>query len=333
MPCSYSATRIPAARCLPKAAFWLVNHRDGGFYWDSTEETAMVIFGLTEYVKTSHELDANFKADIFVNGKQVFTKQFTSADSFNPVQPSIHLNTADLKPGVNQIVVHKSGTGRLYWSANGSYYSADKRLVQSNGLSLNITRDYFRMTLQSVNGKIVYHLDPLTGDLHVGDLVAVRVTIGGGEWRYLLVEDPIPAGAEFVTRDDLYAFDQQPPWWQTFFERREFHDDHAAFFETYFNNTRVYTYLLKIVNPGKVPRESRDGHAHVSVRRLRHHRCRHRGGAAVSRFSLIRPAYSAAFRSGWIWLIQFLGNIALAILFTLWLWIPEAHCVANCRQL
>jgi hypothetical protein len=45
----------------------------------------------------------------------------------------------------------------------------------------------------------------------------------------------------------------------------------------------------------------------------------------VSRFSLIRPAYSAAFRSGWIWLIQFLGNIVLFVLFALWLWIPVAH--------
>ncbi|MGO9642920.1 MAG: alpha-2-macroglobulin family protein [Candidatus Acidiferrales bacterium] len=241
----------PSSLLLPKAAFWLVNHRDGGFYWDSTEETAMVIFGLTEYVKATHELGANFKAEVFVNGKQVFSRQFTSADAFNPVQPSIHLSTADLQPGANEIRVHKAGAGRLYWSANGSYYSADKRFVQSNKLSLNITRDYFRMTPQSVNGKIVYHLDPLSGDLHVGDLVAARVTIGGGEWRYLLVEDPIPAGAEFVQRDDLYALDQRPPWWQSWFERREFHDDRAAFFETYFNGTRVYTYLLKIVNPGK----------------------------------------------------------------------------------
>jgi hypothetical protein len=45
----------------------------------------------------------------------------------------------------------------------------------------------------------------------------------------------------------------------------------------------------------------------------------------VSRFSLIRPAYSAAFRSGWIWLIQFLGNSALFVLFALWLWIPDSH--------
>ena len=236
---------------LPKAAFWLVNHRDGGFYWDSTEETAMVIFGLIDYVKASHELEANFKAVVLVNGKQVFSRQFTPADAFNPVQPTIHLNTSDLQPGANVIRVQKSGVGRLYWSANGSYYSADKRFIQNNGLSLNITRDYFRMTPQSVNGKIVYHLDPLSGDLHSGDLVAVRVTVGGGEWRYLLVEDPIPAGAEFVQRDDLYALDQQPPWWQTFFERREFYDDHAAFFETYFENTRIYTYILKIENPGK----------------------------------------------------------------------------------
>ncbi len=45
----------------------------------------------------------------------------------------------------------------------------------------------------------------------------------------------------------------------------------------------------------------------------------------MSRFSLISPAYSAPFRSGWIWLIQFLGNIALFALFVLWLRIPEAH--------
>ena len=33
--------------------------------------------------------------------------------------------------------------------------------------------------------------------------------------------------------------------------RREFHDDRAAFFQTYFNGHQEYVYLLKIVNPGK----------------------------------------------------------------------------------
>jgi uncharacterized protein YfaS (alpha-2-macroglobulin family) len=65
------------------------------------------------------------------------------------------------------------------------------------------------------------------------------------------MEDPIPAGAEFITRDDLYELKQKPGWWDSWFTRREFHDDRAAIFQTYFNREKQYTYLLKIVNPGK----------------------------------------------------------------------------------
>jgi uncharacterized protein YfaS (alpha-2-macroglobulin family) len=241
----------PESALLPKAAFWLVNHRNGGFFWDSTKQTAMVIFGLTEYMKASHELDANFRAEVFVNGKQVATRQFTAADSFNPAQPVVHLDQSALHEGANDIRIHKTGAGRLYWSASGTYYSNDKKLVQSNKLSLNITRDYFRLAPENTGSKIVYRLDPLQGDLHVGDILAVRVTVGGSEWRYLLMEDPIPAGVEFITREDLYELKQRPNWWDSWFTRREFHDDRAAIFQTYFNKQQQYVYLLKVVNPGK----------------------------------------------------------------------------------
>jgi alpha-2-macroglobulin len=240
----------PASPLLPKAAFWLVANRNGGYFWDSTKQTAMVIFGLTEYLKASHELNADFQAEVYINGKQVMTRHFTSADALNPVQTSIHLDSSQLQSGPNEIEVRKKGVGRLYWSATGAYYSAEKRLVQNNKLSLNITRDYFRLTPQQEAGKIVYQLDPLAGELHVGDIVAVRITVGGSEWRYLLMEDPIPAGAEFIQRDDLYDLKQRPSWWQDWFSRREFHDDRAAIFQTYFNGQQQYVYLLKIVNPG-----------------------------------------------------------------------------------
>jgi uncharacterized protein YfaS (alpha-2-macroglobulin family) len=241
----------PESALLPKAAFWLVNHRNGGYFWDSTKQTAMVIFGLTEYMKASHELDANFRAEVFVNGKQVMSRQFTAADSFNPAQPVIHLDQSALHEGANDIRIRKTGTGRLYWSASGTYFSNDKKLVQSNKLSLNITRDYFRLAPENTGSKIVYRLDPLQGDLHVGDILAVRVTVGGSEWRYLLMEDPIPAGAEFITREDLYELKERPNWWNSWFTRREFHDDRAAIFQTYFNKQQQYVYLLKVVNPGK----------------------------------------------------------------------------------
>src|SRR5581483_9177159 len=35
---------------LSKAAVYLVSHRSEGYYWDSTEQTAMVIYGLTDYL-------------------------------------------------------------------------------------------------------------------------------------------------------------------------------------------------------------------------------------------------------------------------------------------
>jgi uncharacterized protein YfaS (alpha-2-macroglobulin family) len=236
---------------LPKAALWLVNHRQGGYFWYSTKQTAMVIFGLTDYVKSSHELDANFRGEVYVNGLQVMERQFTPADAWNPAPPAIRLAASQLQTGANEIRIHKSGRGRLYWSATGAYYSNDKRLVQNNKLALNITRDYFRLAPEQSNGKIVYSLDPLQDDLHVGDILAVRVTVGGSEWRYLLMEDPIPAGAEFITRDELYELRQRPSWWQYWFTRREFHDDRAAIFQTNFSGRHDYVYLLKIVNPGK----------------------------------------------------------------------------------
>ncbi len=247
----FLSTAKPQSPLLPKAAFWLASHRNGGYFWDSTKQTAMVIFGLTEYLKASHELDANFHAEVYVNGKQVASRQFTAADSLNPAQQVIHLNGSQLQSGPNEIRIHKAGNGRLYWSASGSFYSNEKRLVQNNTLSLNITRDYFRLSPVQTAGKIVYQLDPLQGDLHVGDILAVRVTVSGSEWRYLLMEDPIPAGAEFIQRDDLYELKQRPSWWQSWFSRREFHDDRAAIFQTYSTGTHEYTYLLKIVNPGK----------------------------------------------------------------------------------
>ena len=99
--------------------------------------------------------------------------------------------------------------------------------------------------------KIVYDTVPLNGAVASGDIVAVRLTVTGSEWKYLMVEDPIPAGTEFIERDNLYELKSKPPWWEYFFTRREMHDDRMAIFQTYFpQGQKEYFYLLKVVNPG-----------------------------------------------------------------------------------
>src|SRR6266567_7756288 len=98
----------PASPLLPKAALWLVNHRDQGYYWSSTKQTAMVIYGLTGYLKASGELHPNFSVALSVNGKPVSSTRFTDADGLSPSAPVIHLKAADLAAGANHIRVSKT---------------------------------------------------------------------------------------------------------------------------------------------------------------------------------------------------------------------------------
>ena len=81
----------------------------------------------------------------------------------------------------------------------------------------------------------------------------MHVTVSGGNWRYLMIEDPFLAGAEPIERDDLYEIAERPRWWGSgWWAEREFHDDHAAFFVDWFRSGQhEFRYLLKVVNPGK----------------------------------------------------------------------------------
>ncbi len=246
-------TRLrPNSPLLPKAAQWLVNHRNEGYWWYSTKQTAMVIFGLTEYLKISGELRPNFSVSVSVNGKPVLTHRFTEADALAPVAPSIRLSAEQLAVGSNKVRITKTGDGRLYWSARAEYYSTEERLTRTGSVSLNLLREYFKLVPSREGQKIVHRLEPLAGPLASGDVIVVRLTVSGGDWRYLMVEDPIPAGAEFIERDDLYEIKDRPSWWGFWCTRREFHDDRAAFFQTYFGRGQMqYLYLLKVVNPGR----------------------------------------------------------------------------------
>ncbi|MBK9169432.1 MAG: alpha-2-macroglobulin [Bryobacterales bacterium] len=238
----------PDSPLLEKAAQWLVAHRNEGAYWSSTKQTAFVIGGLMEYVKISGELRPDFTASVEINGKQVLTKRFAPADSLATDTPVIRVPAADLA-GPVRIRVTKNGSGKLYWSARTTYFSEEPRDAYSDGLT--ISRQYFRLAPRRDGDRIVHDLEPLAGAVRPGDALAVRLTVRGGERRYLLIEDPIPAGLEFIRNDAAYDLAERPPWWQAFWTRREYRDDRAALFERdFYRGQAEYFYVLKAVNPG-----------------------------------------------------------------------------------
>jgi uncharacterized protein YfaS (alpha-2-macroglobulin family) len=240
----------PGSELLGGAAQWLMLQRTAGAWWDSTEQTAMVLFGLADYLSASHELDSDFTAEILVNGKSVGQHHFTTDDAQSGASLVVDVAT-QLAAGSNDVqVMRQSGNGRIYWSSRGLYYSTEKKDVQSGTLSLNLTRDYYTLQPVQKDGKIMYSLQPFHGTAQIGDVLAVHEAISGTPMRYLLLEDPIPAGAEFIQNEDSYPIDHRPDGWIDWFTRREFHDDHAAFFASDFSGRQEVFYLIRVVNPG-----------------------------------------------------------------------------------
>jgi len=235
---------------LTKAAIWLAGNDNGGF-WESTKQTSMVIQGLTDYLTLSGELANTSDVEVLVNGASLGKHHFAIGDAF-AAPWKLQIPAAQVGSG-GQLVIRKSGNGITYWAAENGWYTADKRTFQHEQLALNLARDYYVLQKKhpTPNDPITYDLVPLKGPVHVGDIVAVKLTVGGSNWKYLLAEDPIPAGTEFLEHPELYSINQKPAWWADWFTRKEFHDDRAAFFNTEFGAHREYVYMLKVVNPGK----------------------------------------------------------------------------------
>jgi hypothetical protein len=198
----------------------------------------------------SHELGSESDVEVFVDGASAGKRHFTSADAVNGVALTISLGASKLhdQPAV-RIVVH--GSGRTYWSLQANYFSTSKSSYQNGSMALNIARDYFLLVpAQDKDGHLVYHLQPLRGPVSQGDTLAVHLGVFGSAAKYLLIEDPIPAGTEFLKQTDSYNIVDRPGGWRDWFTRQEFHDDHAAIFSTSFDGRHDSFYLLKVVNPG-----------------------------------------------------------------------------------
>src|ERR1035437_1997056 len=128
----------------------------------------MVIYGLTDYLERTKELQPNYSVEVQVNGKTGATKKFTAADALAPAT-TVVLNESQLTPGTNQIRIAKSGEGRLYWSVRGEYYSNESKVVNTGSFKLSVVREYYRLSPQQKDGRLVYHLDKLAGPVQGGD--------------------------------------------------------------------------------------------------------------------------------------------------------------------
>ena len=242
------ARRMPQAPVLEAAIRFLLANRHSGAYWTSTKQTAMTLYGLTAYMKARGETPVPFTIDVSINATPARRVHFDAAAITAPDPVVVRVPGRE---GDNNITIVKSGGGALYWSTTARYYDTRTPIERTSGRRLAIAREYFALSSIPRGNRIVYRETPFGGTATPGDVLLVRLTVAGAaDWRYLLIEDPLPAGAEALADDSLYSLERRRarPWGQ----RQEFRDDRAVFFQDGLPGGRVeFWYLLKVVTPGR----------------------------------------------------------------------------------
>ncbi len=237
----------PNSSLLQPAARWLVSDRTNGYFWNSTKDTAFAIYGLIDYIKTTKELTPSYDLEVYVNGENVLTEKVSDARA---TQTFVIDRRGGTVGATNHIRVVKRGKGSLYLSSLIEYYSQAEEIAARGSGDLNLTREYYRLKLEDTGSTLKWTLTPLTGEINSGDLLVVKLRITGKKARHLMIEDPIPAGAEQMESVGDMDFDYNNSGWSDWYSSREFRDRRTVFFIDEFDGEIYLQYVMRVQVPG-----------------------------------------------------------------------------------
>ena len=238
---------------------WLMMQRQG-LAWRNTQETAIIIYAMVDYLKNSQELTPDYNVKIFVNGEKYMEKHMTKDDIFLK-DSLIKIPGYKLKEGKNEIRIDKEGTGKIYFSGNASYFW-DSDNISPREEGFRIEKEYFKLEkYEAYNGQnIIYRKKYFDGNVKSGDMILVklRVYTKDNNMNFFMLEDPIPAGCE-VTKDDwAYRIEEEKDysgysyyWWRWWYADKDIRDNKVTFFSTYmYGNSSEFSYIMRAQIPG-----------------------------------------------------------------------------------
>jgi uncharacterized protein YfaS (alpha-2-macroglobulin family) len=208
---------------------WLMARREGT-HWTSTRDTAFVLYATADYVRVSQELKPDFSLQVSLNGKPLGSAmRFSPGDVFAP-ERTLEIPASLLQSGENTLWLARRGTGNVCYSLQITQYVPDQSTadtITSSGLRVEHTYHLLSLQRDPKSGVLEMQPDPHPRTrFHAGDLVRVKASLSTrAELGYVMLEDPLPAGCEVVTRGDL-DLDEWVNWYSDMTVR----DDRVAFF-------------------------------------------------------------------------------------------------------
>lgn len=218
---------------------WLTLKRSG-YRWESTKDTAAVVYALAEYIKAGVDVkNLSYTVDMSVNGNTLKPFRVTP-DSIYEKEVVIHI-PAKYVTGDNIVTIRKSGSGPLYYSTVLRYFSLEEN-IKPHISGIRVKREYFRLVpkvgppSEDSSSTKTLEPEPIGKQVKIGEKILCRLTLDSdNEYHYVIIEDPRPAGWESIEQlsdgDGYGAESGETEGWSPW-TRREYRDEKVAIFAT-----------------------------------------------------------------------------------------------------
>lgn len=219
---AYCARALVAAGKVDEAnaaCAWLLSRRHGN-KWHSTRDTAAAVLAFLKLLSKQKISDQKLTLSVTVNSKPAFAGEIPT-DRVS----SFAIDTALFRKGKNRITL--KGAKGLVCSLTCVFHSA--KIVQpDNGLAL---RRWLKRVAPEVGKTTLKVLGEVKNNEKIkrDELILVEVELTSfGNYRYIVVEVPLPAGCE-VVESATRRYCRLNGWWF----HREVWDDKVVFFLNY----------------------------------------------------------------------------------------------------
>ncbi len=238
----------PESDLIPNVVRWLMVARDADA-WETNQETAWAVMALTDWMTLSGELQPGYEYAVSFNGEQRFAAQ--AAPGTVTESERLVFDVADMfGDRANDLMIGRSaGDGNLYYTAYLRNFLPVPEIEPVNR-GIIIERRY--TLLDDPDNRSI-------DSARIGEVVQVRLTIiAPNDLHYVVIEDPIPAGADPVdpglttsqqigTRPGLDSDDPLSRgwgWW--WFSNIDFRDEKVVLNSTYLPaGTYEYVYTIR----------------------------------------------------------------------------------------
>lgn len=265
----------PDNALIPNVVRWLMIARKDGI-WETTQETAWALIALTDWMVETGELEASYEYSVYLNEAD----KVEGAATKENVQESVKLTVpiADLlaDAGNRLTIARTDGNGRLYYSAHLKVYLPVEEIEPAER-GVIVSRRYTLESCLEEQAADQNKVCPEVREARLGDVIRVDLTIiAPNDLYYVVVEDPLPAGAEaidtglattsllamdptlsrtsraFYGEDTSYSLLPTPYfWWWRWYSRSELRDDKVVLFaDTLPKGTYEYSYTMRATLPG-----------------------------------------------------------------------------------